>query len=64
MLFTTVHGCDDVSSFINSLAAQFFAISPFEPWLTPDKVERVRYKALGLNVRMYCLYRADADSSF
>lgn len=50
LLYTTVHGCDDFSSFINSLAAQFFAISPFEPWLTPDKVERVRYKTLGLNL--------------
>lgn len=28
--------------FLFSLAAQFFAMSPFEPWTTPDKIERVR----------------------
>lgn len=40
------------SSFINSLTAQFFAMSPFEPWTTPDKVERVRHPTLGSNVEV------------
>lgn len=42
LLYTTVQSCDGFCFFLFSLAAQFFAMSPFEPWTTPDKVERVR----------------------
>lgn len=41
-----------LSSFVNSLTAQFFAMSPFEPWTTPDKVERVRHPTFGSNVEV------------
>lgn len=35
-----------------SLAAQFFAMNPFEPWTTPDKVERVRYLTFWYNLKL------------
>lgn len=42
LLFTS----DQPLIYLFSLAAHFFAMNPFEPWTTPDKVERVRARFL------------------
>lgn len=37
-----VPSCEKLLFFLFSLVAKFFAMNPFDPWTTPDKVDRVR----------------------
>lgn len=40
--------------FLLSLAAQIFSMNPFEPWTTPDKVERVRNQEFARTLLCTC----------